>query len=119
MAQKVEILMLDDLEPEKTADETVAFAYDGQSYEIDLTKQHAEKLRRELRPYVDVARKMAAPRAAKARSRANVVPITKTRGRSNGVDTNAIRAWAKERGYEVKDRGRVPANIVAEYQAAH
>jgi Lsr2 len=29
-----------------------------------------------------------------------------------------IRAWAKQRGYEVSERGRIPASVVEQYDAA-
>jgi hypothetical protein len=34
------------------------------------------------------------------------------------VDNAEIRAWARENGYTVSDRGRVPATIVAAYREA-
>jgi hypothetical protein len=37
---------------------------------------------------------------------------------ATAVDTAKVRGWAKENGYDIKDRGRVPADLVAKYQAA-
>jgi hypothetical protein len=34
------------------------------------------------------------------------------------VDTAKVREWAKENGHDIKDRGRVPAGLLTEYQAA-
>ncbi|WP_255733826.1 histone-like nucleoid-structuring protein Lsr2, partial [Cellulomonas sp. ACRRI] len=34
-------------------------------------------------------------------------------------DPVAMRAWARERGFRVADRGRLPAAVVAAYVAAH
>lgn len=60
-----------------------------------------------LEPFIAHARKVGGTRRA-ARGR-----------RSAGtIDTHAVRAWAKEQGIEIKERGRVPANIVAQYREA-
>src|ERR1700757_760701 len=107
MAQKVQVLLVDDLDGSE-ATETVSFGLDGVSYEIDLSSGNAGKLRKELAHYVEHARKASAPAR---RRRARTGP---GRGRSA-----QIRAWAKQRGYKVNERGRIPANIVAEYEAAH
>ncbi|GAB2573682.1 Lsr2 family protein [Streptomyces capparidis] len=114
MAQKVQVLLVDDLDGGE-ADETVTFALDGVSYEIDLTTENADKLRKLLSPYVDSGRKTGG-RAGRGRGRGG-------RGASGGggssQDTAKIRAWAKENGYEVNDRGRVPASIREAYEKAH
>lgn len=109
VAQKVQVLLVDDLDGVE-ADETVTFALDGVSYEIDLTSGNAEKLRNLLSPYVDGGRKTGG-RTARGRGR--------SRGGSAGQDTAKIRAWAKDQGYEVNDRGRVPATIREAYEKAH
>jgi hypothetical protein len=86
----------------------VSFGLDGLSYEIDLGSGNAGELRKELAHYVDHARKSNAPaRRRRARSGA---------GREQSA---RIREWAKSRGFKVNERGRIPANIVAEYEAAH
>jgi hypothetical protein len=107
MAQKVQVLLVDDLDGSE-ATETVAFGLDGASYEIDLSSPNASKLRKELAHYVEHARK-ASGQARRRRTRTGP-------GRERSAQ---IRAWAKQRGYKVNERGRIPANIVAEYEAAH
>jgi hypothetical protein len=109
MAQKVQVLLVDDLDGSE-ATETVTFGLDGSAYEIDLSTGNANKLRKELEPYVEHARK--ATGAATARRR-------RTRTGPGRERSAQIRAWAKQRGYKVNERGRIPANIVAEYEAAH
>lgn len=106
MAQKVQVLLLDDLDGGE-ADETVAFSLDGRSYEIDLSNANAKALRDALQPFVEQARKAGAPARRRQRN-------TSSRERSS-----EIRAWAKENGIEVNDRGRIPANVVEKYEAAH
>ncbi|MFJ7590168.1 Lsr2 family protein [Streptomyces sp. NPDC097617] len=108
MAQKVEVTLIDDLDGSE-ATQTVLFALDGKTYEIDLSDPNAEKLRGGLAPYLGAARKMSGGRTT-ARRMGLGKPAD---------DTAAIRAWAKERGYDVNDRGRVPANIKAAYTDAH
>ena len=110
VAQKVQVLLVDDLDGGE-ADETVTFALDGKTYEIDLTTANAEKLRSLLEPYVEGGRRTGG-RASGGRGKA--------RSSSGGSqDTAAIRAWAKENGYEVNDRGRVPASIREAYEKAN
>ncbi|WP_369171378.1 Lsr2 family protein [Streptomyces sp. R28] len=110
MAQKVQVLLVDDLDGGE-ADETVTFALDGKTYEIDLTTSNADKLRGLLDPYVKGGRRTGG-RASGGRGKA--------RAASGGSqDTAQIRAWAKENGYEVNDRGRVPASIREAYEKAN
>ncbi|HEX5565472.1 MAG TPA: Lsr2 family protein [Streptomyces sp.] len=108
MAQKVQVLLIDDLDGVE-ADETVTFALDGKTYEIDLTTANADKLRGLLEPYVQKGRRTGG-RSARGRGRA---------ASAGNPDTAKIRAWAKANGYEVNDRGRVPANIREAYEKAN
>ena len=107
MAQKVQVLLVDDLDGSE-ATETVAFGLDGASYEIDLSSGNASKLRKELAGYVEHSRKASAPAR---RRRARTGP-----GRERSAQ---IRAWAKQHGKKISERGRIPADILAEYEAAH
>ena len=112
MAQKITTLFIDDIDG-GAAEGTVRFALDGTEYEIDLNAKHSEELRSALGRYVSHARKVggAARRAGRAAGRAG-------RGAGSTVNTTEIRNWARENGYDIKDRGRVPADLVAKYQAA-
>jgi hypothetical protein len=107
MAQKIQTLFIDDIDG-GAAEGTVRFALDGADYEIDLSGKHSDELRDALRKYIDRARKVGGT----ARR-----PGARGGRRASAVDTVAVRAWARENGYEIKDRGRVPADIVAKYQA--
>ena len=110
MAQKVQVLLVDDLDGGE-ADETVTFALDGKTYEIDLTTANADKLRGLLDAYVKGGRRTGG-RASGGRGKARVA--------SGGAqDTAQIRAWAKENNLEVNDRGRVPASIREAYEKAN
>jgi len=111
VAQKIQTLFIDDIDGGE-AEGTVRFGLDGTDYEIDLNAKHTEDLRKALANYVAHARKAggAARRGAARRGAA--------RGsrRASTVDTVAVRAWAREQGIGIKNRGRVPADVVAKYQ---
>ncbi len=109
MAQKVQVVLVDDIDG-GSADETVAFALDGVTYEIDLSKKNAAKLRDEFAPWVGSARKVTSTRGRRSGGRPRS-------GRSG--DTAAVRAWARENGIAVNERGRISADVLAQYQAAH
>jgi hypothetical protein len=109
VAQTIQTLFIDDLDG-GAAEGTVRFALDGTEYEIDLSTAHNDELRKSLEKYVTHARKVGgqARRAARGGGR---------RG-SSTIDTARVREWAKDQGYNIKDRGRVPAEFVAKYQEA-
>ena len=112
MAQKIQTLFIDDIDG-GAAEGTVRFALDGTEYEIDLNAKHSDELRSAIGKYVTHARKVggSARRAGRAAGRAG-------RGAGSSLNTTEIRNWAREQGYDIKDRGRVPADLVAKYQAA-
>lgn len=106
MAQKILTLFEDDLDGSK-ADGTIAFAIDGADYEIDLNAEHADALRGVFAPYLAVARKISYAKPTRRGSRA-------TR-QVTGPDNSAVREWAKTQGIEVKERGRIPVEIIQQY----
>ena len=110
MAQKIQTLFIDDLDG-STAEGTVRFGLDGTEYEIDLNEKHAQELRDALARYVSAARRAdgGARRPARPGRRA---PAT-------GLNTTEVREWAKAQGIEVKDRGRVPAELMVRFKAAN
>lgn len=109
MAQRVKIVLTDDIDG-GDADETITFALDGNTYEIDLSTANAAKLRDALQPFVTAGRKTS----GRARGRRRTVPAAASTG--NATD---IRAWAQQQGIQVSARGRVPADVRAAYEAAH
>jgi Lsr2 len=117
MAQKVQVLLVDDIDG-ATADETVTFSLDGASYEIDLTADHAAELRESLARWVGHARKVGSgARGTGRQSRGG--GSGRRSGGSSGGDATAIREWARDKGYEVSERGRISADVRAAYEAAH
>ena len=109
MAQKVQTLFVDDLD-DSEAEGTVRFGLDGTDYEIDLNAKHAQELREALARYAAAGRRVRASTRQPARSRRKAQP--------NGLNTTEVREWAKAQGIDVKDRGRVPAELVVKFKAA-
>ena len=107
MAQQIQTLFIDDIDG-GAADGTVRFGLDGADYEIDLSGEHSNELRTALGKYIEHSRKVGGQARRAARSR----------GAASAIDTAKVREWARESGYDIKDRGRVPADLVAKYQAA-
>lgn len=113
MAQRVNVVLEDDIDG-TDADETVTFALDGVNYEIDLAAGNADKLREALSLYIGHGRKVSGRR----RSSAGSTKRSSTTGGS-GPSAAEIRAWARENGYDVPERGRVSADVREAYAAAH
>lgn len=109
MAQNVKVILIDDIDG-TPADQTIDFALDGVSYTIDLHDQHAAQLRETLARWVENARRTGGRRQAR-RLHSGSTP--------SRDDLNQIRAWGRENGYQVSDRGRVAKRIVDAYDAAH
>jgi len=106
MAQKVTVALEDDLDG-GPADETVRFGFGGTDYEIDLSATNARAFRKQLTPFVEHARKAGrGPARRTARTPA---------GRQRSGE---VRAWAKDHGIAVSERGRIPAHVIEQYQAA-
>jgi hypothetical protein len=106
VAQRTQILYVDDIDGSQ-ADGTVRFGLDGVDYEIDLNKKHAEQLAKAIRPFLEAARKVPSSRRAARGQRP---------ARQNQSDA---RAWARAQGITISDRGRIPAEVLAKYEAAH
>ena len=112
MAQKVQILLVDDLD-DSEASETVEFSLDGTSYEIDLSEENAQGLREAFAVYVAAARKVGSARRSGGAGKA------RPRGSAGGPAASEIREWARANGLEVPERGRVSADVRKAYDAAH
>jgi hypothetical protein len=108
MAKTVAVVMTDDLDGSSAAS-TVMFGIDGVTYEIDLSEKNRARLERELAPYVAAGR-----RISRSRRRASS-------GRPPGprADRAAVRAWARDNGLPISERGRISAEVISQYEAAH
>ena len=107
MARQTIVQLTDDLDG-SSAEESVSFALRGTEYEIDLNAKNVAALEKALEKFV-----VAGRRVAPARGRSTRPARTPVRASSSGV-----REWARANGYEVNDRGRVPAEIREAYEAA-
>jgi Lsr2 len=87
---------------------TRAFSLDGRDYEIDLCEKHSEKFDEVLQRFKEKARRVTS-RVGKPKRRT-------TAHRQHSAE---IRAWAKQNGMDVSDRGRIPAGVIAKYEANH
>ncbi len=118
MARKVQVILSDDLDDSIPADETVTFALDGTTYEIDLSEKNATEMRDVFGKYVSAARKVSGRSTGRA-SGAGRSRATGGGGRMDREQAGAIREWARKNGHEVSDRGRIPASVVEAFEAAH
>jgi hypothetical protein len=108
MAQKVNIVLVDDLD-QSDAEETVSFGLDGKEYAIDLNGKNARSLRDALAPFVAHARPVSSRGGRRSSSKAA----------ASGAAPSEIRAWARDNGFDVPERGRVAAEVREAYAAAH
>lgn len=113
VTQRTEVLLLDDLElaegREVLAERTLGFELDGTAYEIDVNREHEQKLLAAMSPFVEHARLVK----RSGQSRAGQRPRA---GRRRSAE---IRSWARDRGIELKDRGRIPHDIEARFDREH
>jgi hypothetical protein len=117
MVRRVTTQTVDDLDG-GVADETVTFGYDGVTYEVDLSKANAIKLRSSLQPYVAAARRTGGqPLRTNAIQQHRRRPASRTR--RDPEQTRAIRAWANANGYAVSPRGKISDAVSEAYEAAH
>lgn len=104
MAQRVQVILVDDITG-GDATETVNFALDNVHYEIDLSADNAAQLRQDFDRWITAGRRVSSRRGAASRARSN--------------DSAKVRAWAKDNGYEVSERGRISAEIREAYAQAN
>lgn len=111
MAREIRVILTDDIDGGE-ADQTVEFSLGNAAYSIDLNASNVARLEAALEPFIAKAERVRNPRGGKRGGSA-----TTTRTGKGG--TAAIRAWAKENGYQVSDRGRIHADIIAAFEAAN
>jgi hypothetical protein len=111
MARRTVVTLTDDLDGSE-ATETVRFGLDGRDYEVDLSKKNAKSLRDGLKRYVEVGRKTGGRRTSRSGS-------SSSSGSSDRAQLSAMRAWARQQGMEVSERGRVSARVQEAYNKAH
>lgn len=115
MAQKIQTLLTDDLDPELKATETIAFGLAGASYEIDLNDEHSSQMREAFGPFITAARKVGGRPAVRRAAKQVGDKATASTRESDGPDPSAVRAWAKEHDIAVSERGRIKGSVVAQF----
>jgi hypothetical protein len=105
----VQTLFIDDIDG-SAAEGTVRFGLDGSQYEIDLNAEHTQQLRDVLAAYVRAGRRVSGGTRLPVRGG--------RRGSAGGLNTTEVREWAKEQGIDLKDPGRVPAELMVKSKAA-
>ena len=107
MAQQVSVTITCDICGSTKDTQTHTISLGGQAREIDLCGKDGRALGKVASKYVPHARRVK-------RS-----PATGRRTTSDRERSADIRAWAKSKGFQVRDRGRIPENVEREYAAAH
>jgi hypothetical protein len=93
----------------------VELAYGGVDYRTDLCREHADELSAVLEPFLGQAERVESRRrrsAASGDGRAAGRPT-----RRDPEQVGAIRTWARENGYQVSDRGRIPRDVEEAYNS--
>ncbi len=108
MAQRVQVILVDDLDGGEAA-ETISFALDGVSYEIDLSDDNAEKFRNEMAEWTANARRSGGRKLTGRRAGSS----------PRRHDLNQVREWGRQNGFKVSDRGRVSGELQSAYDKAH
>ena len=108
MAQKVQVLLTDDLDGSE-ATQTIRFGWGGTAYEIDLNEKNSAALEKALTKYVAVARKVGNAKAGRSSS---------PKRQAVALDLAEVRAWARDQGHDVSDRGRVSRAVLDAYKQA-
>ena len=128
MAQHVNVVLVDDIDG-SPATETVTFALDGASYEIDLSEDNAARLRSSLTEFTENGRRAGGNRSRNTRGGSRSTQSSRSTRTSSsskssgssggGTDNGAIREWARANGHTVSERGRIKADVVQAYEAAN
>lgn len=112
MAQHFQVKYVDDLDGTDLggAANTISFAFEGKEYSIDLSDDNAETFREAIAPYIEAGHRVTGRSTKAAR---------KTTAKTSSAHTKAVREWARANGYDVSDRGRIPADVMTAYAAGN
>jgi len=115
MARKTVELLIDDLDGSRLDDgegTTVTFAYQGAEYTIDLSQQHLDEFNDAMAKYIGAAQKISGRRTSSSSASPR---STRSTTKPDKNQLGAIRAWARENGYQVSDRGRISQEVIDAY----
>ncbi|MBM7459043.1 Lsr2 family protein [Rhodococcus coprophilus] len=130
MAQKVRVEYFDDIDGQPIADglaQSFRIAVDDVEYEIDLRPANADKFWAVLRPWLkrppgtrtpaaraEATERVIKPSRPRAARKRKTIPSTRS-----PEQLAAIRHWARNEGFDVSSRGRIPSHILERFEAAH
>lgn len=111
MAQQFQVRYIDDIDGTDLGDKpnAISFAVEGKEYSIDLSDENAEAFRAAVAPYIEAGHRVTGRNKAARR----------TSAQTSSTETKAIREWAQANGYDVSNRGRIPADVMQAYHAAN
>jgi len=119
VAEKIVRQLIDDIDGTDITDgggEQLEFSVRGVDYRIDLSAANIARFDKALKPFIDAAETVGGARGRRAKSPGSA----SARGaKKASVDLADIREWARGEGYEVSDRGRIKAEVVEAFHAAH
>jgi Lsr2 len=123
MARKTIELLIDDLDGSRLEEgegDTVTFAYQGAEYTIDLSQKHVDEFHDAMAKYIAAAQKVSGRRTnGSSTSARSSVASTSASAKPDKKQLGAVRAWARENGHKVSDRGRVSQEVLDAYHAAN
>jgi Lsr2. len=117
MAQKVIRELVCDITG-APAEETVQFAVGNDVYEIDLASEPLADFRSALGGFIESGRKVGKLNVAGNGHKTRTAASGGGSGRGK-EQLAAARAWLRQQGYSVQDRGRIAADLMAKFDAAH
>ncbi|MEO5499460.1 MAG: Lsr2 family protein [Candidatus Saccharimonadales bacterium] len=111
MAQRVVTMRVSDLSGEDLGDggQSLNFSIGNAQYTIDLSDKEVEKFFDTFKKYTDVAAKTGRGSAKRT--------VASGSGRTK-EELASIRAWAKDNGHDVSERGRIKQEVVDAYMAS-
>lgn len=114
MARKTKVVVVcDKHRGEVEAVGSIEISIDGDRRSLDLCAEHLAEIRKAMRPWL-----RQAPAKAPTRSRSGTKKATNRRRPTRSADASAVRTWARENGYEVPTRGRIPSALREAFTAA-
>lgn len=122
MAKRVTTQLVDDIDGAVISDEsgeTIEFAVSGVEYSIDLKAKNANEFHKKLEYYIEHATRVGGRKRKPSTATAATVSATGAPAKRDPEQTRAIRQWAFDNGYEISERGRIPASVEEAYNAAH
>lgn len=104
MATETQTRLIDDLDGSE-ASHTIHFSLDHKSYVVDMNEDNARRVREQFQTLIEAGRPVKNGKTKASKSTRN-------------TESPKIRKWAREQGYDVPQRGRIPEELVQAYHAS-